>query len=251
MKRKDKKDKKDKRNDLIVITSKKNKRTQILITILLILVTISVTVNVCSLYYIYHKKHVKIVVKKEKVTEIPENIVFLGDSITDYYDLEKYYKDYYVVNSGVSGNIAKDILDDMEERVYKYNPSKVFLVIGTNDIQRNISDKEIVKNIETIIENIKKNRKDTKIYLESIYPINNTDNDKINNEVVGKRTNEEIRKVNQELKEYCDKEKITYIDMYKKLADDEGNLKIEYTKEGLHISDKGYELITDVIKDYI
>ncbi len=242
---------KDKRNDLIVITSKKNKRTQILITILLILVTISVTVNVCSLYYIYHKKHVKIVVKKEKVTEIPENIVFLGDSITDYYDLEKYYKDYYVVNSGVSGNIAKDILDDMEERVYKYNPSKVFLVIGTNDIQRNISDKEIVKNIETIIENIKKNRKDTKIYLESIYPINNTDNDKINNEVVGKRTNEEIRKVNQQLKEYCDKEKITYIDMYKKLADDEGNLKIEYTKEGLHISDKGYELITDVIKDYI
>ena len=54
------------------------------------------------------------------------NYLFLGDSITDFYDLDEYYKDLPVVNSGVSGNTTADILNDMKNRVYNYNPSKYF-----------------------------------------------------------------------------------------------------------------------------
>ena len=66
---------------------------------------------------------------------IPENIVFLGDSITYYYDLDKYYPDNNVVNSGICGDVSEDILNDMYNRVYKYNPSIVFLLIGTNQLE--------------------------------------------------------------------------------------------------------------------
>ena len=85
------------------------------------------------------------------------NYLFLGDSITDFYDLDKYYEGLPVVNSGISGNTTEDILSNMDSRVYNYNPSKVFLLIGTNDLLRDKSVEEITENIEIIVNNIRKN----------------------------------------------------------------------------------------------
>ena len=68
------------------------------------------------------------------------NYLFLGDSITDYYDLDKYYEGYKVVNSGISGNQTSDILDDLKKRAYVYNPSTIFLLIGTGNIISYISN---------------------------------------------------------------------------------------------------------------
>ena len=62
-----------------------------------------------------------------------ENIVFLGDSITEYYPIDEIYGDLPIVKSGVSGYQTKDILSRMDKMVYSYNPTKIFLLIGTND----------------------------------------------------------------------------------------------------------------------
>ena len=80
----------------------------------------------------------------ERLEDDYTNYLFLGDSITDFYDLDKYYEGLPVVNSGISGNTTEDILNDMKNRVYNYNPSKVFLLIGTNDLIHDISVDEIV-----------------------------------------------------------------------------------------------------------
>ena len=190
--------------------------------------------------------------EETKIEEVvPENIVFLGDSITDFYDLDKYYEEYHVVNSGINGNETHDILGDMNGRIYQYNPSKVFILIGTNDLQRDKSIDEIVDNIKKIVEGIEDNRPQAQIYIESIYPINNTDAEKIDHNMVGKRTNEDIKEINDKLESYCKEKNITYIDLYNLLVDDEDNLKEEYTNEGLHISDEGYEVITEKIKEYL
>lgn len=219
--------------------------------VILVLLVISLIGNIFMVYHFstFNHKEVKKVIEKKEI--VGENILFLGDSITEYYDLDKYYSDFRVVNSGISGNAASDILEDMKKRVYNYNPSKVFLLIGTNDIEYQVEDEKIIKNIEKIIEKIKNNRPNAKIYLESIYPINNTDSDKIDHGMVGRRTNDKIRKINKELKAYCKSHDVTYIDVYKELADSDGNIKLEYTKEGLHLSDKGYEVVTKVIKEYL
>ena len=50
---------------------------------------------------------------------------------------------------------------------------------------------------------------------------------------------------------YCSKNNITYIDIYNELRDEDGNLKLEYTKEGLHMSDDGYKIITKKLKKYV
>ena len=54
-----------------------------------------------------------------------------------------------------------------------------------------------------------------------------------------------------ELKKYCNDKNCTYLDMYSLLEDKDGNLKLEYTREGLHMSDKGYEVITKELKKYM
>ena len=173
--------------------------------------------------------------------------MFLGDSITDYYDLDKYYKGLPVVNSGISGNTTNDILNDMKARVYNYNPSKVFLLIGTNDLVHDISVDDIVSNIEKIISDIKDNRLQAEIYVESVYPVN----DNLDEEMVDVRNNNDIKDINKKIKKYCDDNDYIYINIYDKLLDDDGNFSEEYTDDGLHPNDNGYEVITEEVKKFL
>lgn len=190
---------------------------------------------------------------KEESTKKGENYVFLGDSITDWYPISEFFSDKTpIINSGFAGDKTKDLLEDMDETVYRYNPTKVFIQIGTNDLNCDDSNGDIAyDNIVKMIGNIKKNRPYAEIYLESIYPVNQTDNEKINKNTTGKRTNEDIMKVNSKLKEYCEKNDVIYVDIYNALLDEEGNLKLEYTDDGLHLSTEGYSVVSKELKKYI
>lgn len=178
-----------------------------------------------------------------------DNFLFLGDSITELYPLEEYYDNLPVVNSGISGNKTTDILDDMKTRVYQYNPTKVFLLIGTNDL--NSTDEDIVDvtfdNIKEIINEIKENRSNATIYVESVYPVNSV----IENNVVTNRTNKKVKELNKKLSNYCDEESCEYINLYDDLIDEEGNLKTEYTEDGLHLNSLGYVVITRELLPYL
>ena len=190
----------------------------------------------------------KVITKKEEVVVMDDNYLFLGDSITEQYDLDEYYNDLPVVNSGISGNQTKTILDNLKERAYQYNPSKVFLLIGTNDIQAGVKEEEIIQNIEDILSGLKKNRPYAELYLEAIYPVDEGSSG------AQDRTNKEIQSINASLEDYCKKNDITFIDMYDLLLDpesDKDRLFEDYSKDGLHISDEGYEVITEKIMKYI
>lgn len=214
---------------------------------------ISIILFLMTLLFIYiHITYEPKYIEKEKIVK-QETILFLGDSITQMYELNNYYSDkYFVINSGISGNITNDILDNMDKRVYQYKPKKVFILIGTNDFGlRKNSDDELIQNIDSIIKAIKDKFPECKIYLESIYPINDTDDSKIDHSMVGIRTNDKIINLNKRFKDLAKDDSITYIDVYSKLIDDEGNLKLEYTRDGLHISDAGYKIITKVLSEYL
>lgn len=184
-------------------------------------------------------------------TSIEDNFVFLGDSITAYYPTNELYNDLPVINSGVASYTTTDILNNLDEMVMVYNPTKVFILIGTNDIKYNKTSDEIVENIKEIVTRILAEQPNTKIYIESIYPINNTDDEKINHIKVDIRTNEMIQEINKKIEKYCLKNNYTYIDMYSELIDKDGNLDIRYTTEGLHISNLGYLKITKVLYKYL
>lgn len=231
-----------------------NKSKAWIAIVLLIIVCLSLIGFIAYHYLFFDHDKVKVVTKREEVVEkvIDDNYLFLGDSITEQYDIKKYFEDYPVVNSGVSGDVAGSIVKDMKKRVYDYNPSKIFLLVGINDLRKGKDNNEIVSDIKEIVKLIKDNRPYSEIYLESIYPINKTDDDKVSDSVRDiEFDNEKIIEVNDLLKEMAKEEKINYIDLYNKLVDDDGNLNISYTKDGLHISDDGYKVITDELMKYI
>lgn len=198
-------------------------------------------------YITFDHNKVRVETKTRKVVTVSPNYLFLGDSITDFYDLEKYFPDDPVVNSGVGGNTTDDILEDMQQRVYQYNPSKVFLLIGTNDLQDGKTPDEIFENIKRIVEGIQENRPEAKIYLESIYPVNRN----FENSGAQDRHNEDIKEINKKIEEYCMEEDLTYIDLYSVLEDESGDLRAEYTNEGLHLSEEGYDIVTETLKKYL
>lgn len=186
-----------------------------------------------------HEIKEKIIVKEKIVEKMDTNYVFLGDSITEQYDLKKHFKQQNIINSGHSGNIAKDIVNNMQKRVYDYNPSHVFLLIGANDVLRDIPQNEIIDNIKTIIKGLQKNRPLASLHVESIYPTGN------------KEKNEVIIKINKEIEKFCKEENIYYIDIYKDLVDKDNILDKKYSEDGLHINDDGYRIITKRLNKYI
>ncbi len=184
----------------------------------------------------------------ERYTYNKESIVFLGDSITSRYDLDKYFPNYNVYNSGIAGNMTKDILENMENRIFTYNPTKVFILIGTNDLVYSGLDNDGIKNnIEEIINKIYEKNNNTKIYLESIYPINTS----LNKEIVEIRTNDNIKDLNNKIEKMCDNNKCTYINMYDDLTDKNGNMKRIYTVDGLHLNKIGYKVVTNKLIKYL
>lgn len=182
--------------------------------------------------------------KEEKKTE---NIVFLGDSITEIYPLEDIFGKVPIVKSGISGYRTKDILEQLRKMVYQYNPSKVILLIGTNDYLDDSTPDEVASNIKEIVQEIHKHRKNTEIYIESIYPINKN----LKKEMVANRDNDKIIETNKKIKDICKEKNLTYIDMYNELIDEDGNFSKKYTYDGLHPNTLGYARISQVLSQYI
>ena len=212
--------------------------SKIIIIILSVLLLISLVINI----YLF--------IIKKNINLLDENIVFFGDSITSGYKIEEFYPKNNVINSGTSGDTTENLLERMED-VYKYNPSKVFILIGINDLNRGKSIDEILDNIQRIVNNIKTNRKYTNIYIESVYPINrNVFEDKdysFNNDI----SNDTIKELNDRLSNLCKENSIQYVDVYNNLIDSEGNLKEDYTREGLHLTDLGYFKVTSSLSKYV
>lgn len=186
----------------------------------------------------------KIKLAREKEKFEIENLL-LGDSITFYYNTHRYFKKIPVQKSAVSGYTSEDIINNFNSMVTSYNPKNVILLIGTNDIERGYSNQKILDNIKTIVEKVKKHP--ASIMIQSIYPVN--ESEEYSPGV--RRNNRRIKTLNAQIKKYCDKEKIPYIDVYPSLIDKSDNLKKEYTSDGLHVSDKAYEKITSIIEKYL
>lgn len=230
---------------------------QIVLLFLFIFLLLIISILAIILFIGYLKfMRVSKVDKKEYYEELnneidKDSIVFLGDSLTEFYRLEEFFRGYNIYNRGIAGDTTDGVLDRLQTNVIKMDPSKVFLQIGTNDLNEKKMEKEnIITNIELILTTLRDNLPNTKLYLISLYPVNL----KVllcSPMLVGKRRNSTIKEINDELKEFAKNNDIPFIDIYPHLLDEDENLKKEYTVEGLHISLEGYKVITNILKQYV
>jgi len=173
-------------------------------------------------------------------------IIFLGNSITDGCNWSELLDDQRVINRGISGDIVEGILDRLDE-VLESKPLKVFLMIGINDLGTGRSARYVKNNIITILERIKKESPETGIYLHSILPVNpdfgmfKTHTEKTN----------DIIKINKQLNKYCNNNSIKYIDLHSSFKTNKNYLNPDYSNDGLHLIGEGYLLWKSLILEYV
>lgn len=181
-------------------------------------------------YYYDQKLSMFELMPKQKNT-----IIWVGDSITDMGEWNELFPKYNTLNRGVSSDITFAVLNRLYE-IIRHKPKKVFIMIGTNDISRNIPDEVIVNNYRRMIDSFQLQTPTTKIYIQSVLPTNNNFSLFKNHQ----NKNDHIFYVNRELKKICAEKKITYVNLYDAFLIEEGRMNPKYTNDGLHLTGEGF-----------
>ena len=177
-------------------------------------------------------------------------VVFLGDSITDFWHLNEYFPDRDFVNRGISGQITGQMLGRMESDVIRLQPVAVLVLGGTNDIARGVPLAAIEDNLAMIAELASFYK--IKVLFASVLPVSDYHKDADPNyERTKTRPLATIRALNDWLKSYCAKRNLVYLDYYSKLVDGSGLLKTDLADDGLHPNSAGYRLMAPVALDAI
>lgn len=180
--------------------------------------------------------------KKEAV--VPGKVVFLGNSITEGGKWKLLLKDSTIINRGIAGDNTFGVLARLDE-VIKLKPSSLFVLIGTNDLSKKIPDEAVIENIFTLVSKVKAGSPKTKIFIQSILPVNETVErfpQQFNNSM-------HINTINDQLARYATRMRYTYVDLYGKFIDNQGKLEAKYTFDGLHLNAMGYQRWVDILKE--
>lgn len=177
--------------------------------------------------------------KAEPITK--KDFVFLGNSITAGTNWAKLLNLPQAKNRGISGDITFGVLDRLQE-IIDGKPAKIFILIGINDISRDIPDSVIVNNYKKMIARIRKGSKKTQIYFNTLLPVNSSF-EKFKKHY-GK--DQHILYVNEQIKSLSAKN-VTVIDLYPVFLDKDNHLKAELTKDGLHLIPEGYRVWSDFL----
>lgn len=165
-------------------------------------------------------------------------VVMLGDSFIDNAEWEALFPSKLIVDQGIGGDTTDGVLDRLNLS-YEINASKIFIMIGINDLINGKDTDEVINNYEIILNELVENN--IKIYIQSTLLLG-PHNKEINSKVI---------LLNSFLEEYAvTNELITYIDLNASLSN-RTFLIDEYTNDGKTLNGKGYKIWRDIISPYI
>ena len=174
-----------------------------------------------------------------QISVIEPDIIFIGDSIIEYYPLQELLgTSKAIVNRGIRGYQTGLLLDNLDAHLYGDAVDQIVLLIGTNDIGKDIPMNEALNNLESVIQTISRDYPLSQIKLVSILPVNEGEDFR---QTVYIRTNEKIKMWNQAYQDLATSYmQVEYIPVFDSLLDEAGQLKPTYTTDGLHLSVSGY-----------
>lgn len=178
----------------------------------------------------------------ESMPNTKNEIILLGDSLTNCANWEEIFPGLNVKNRGISGDTTFGVLDRMDE-VTSSKPKKVFILIGINDISQGVTKETILKNYFEIISKIQKDSPKTQIFVQSLLPTNDAFTQFKNHQ--GKM--DKIVEVNKELKVLAQIKNTTYVDLFSEFLDEQGKMNVKYTNDGLHLLGSGYQLWAGIL----
>ncbi|RSK14797.1 GDSL-like Lipase/Acylhydrolase [Streptococcus oralis] len=199
------------------------------------------------------KEQAKIQTKYRELNQISllePDMIFIGDSIVEYYPLQELLGTAKtIVNRGIRGYQTRLLLENLDAHLYGDAVDQIVLLIGTNDIGKDIPMNEALDNLEGVIQSIARDYPLSQIKLLSILPVNEGEEYK---QTVYIRTNEKIREWNQAYEALASAYmQVDFVPIYDSLTDSKGQLQSAYTTDGLHLSVAGYQALSDALKTYL
>ena len=172
-----------------------------------------------------------------------ERVVFMGDSITDFWRnpegayagkpvLDKYFGQWKVANFGIAGDTTQGVLYRLKDgEGTGFSPKAVMLMIGTNNTGRNTAA-EIAEGIGAVVLELQRNFPDAKILLLGVFPRGRA----------ADPARVTIAEINKTIAKLHDGSRVHYLDIGKAFLDADGNISTDVMSDGLHPTTKGYEI---------
>ncbi len=166
---------------------------------------------------------------------VPGRVVFLGDSITEGGDWNEFFPELRTLNRGIGGDSVAGVRGRLASALHQ--PLAVSLLIGTNDLHGLGNTREIdgiAEQFRDLVTSIKVTVPNVPLYVNSITP----------------RTKSWVTKIEALNRQYASisaEAGATYIDLWPALADGEGALRKEFTRDHLHLTEPGYQAWVEVL----
>lgn len=190
----------------------------------------------------------KYALENKNLTPVSKSVVFMGDSITEFWKVNDgtFFSENPFLDRGISGQTTPQMLLRFRQDVIDLKPSIVVVLAGINDIAENtgpISIEQIMGNIISMTELAKANK--IKVVLCSVLPANKFYwNQKM-------QPADKVIALNEMIKAYATKNKISYVDYYSAMVDDTKGLQVKYGEDGVHPNLDGYKVMKKIILPFL
>ena len=181
------------------------------------------------------KQEAKITAQKK-----PQRLTILaGDSLSLWFPPELLPEDRTWLNQGISGEVTNGLLQrlDFFDRT---QPDMILVMVGINDLIRGLGDQEILDNYQQIVSYLRQKHPHAEIVVQSILPHAVEGITWEGKEKLLAVPNPRIRKLNEELNQIATEKGARYLNLHPLFTDKQGNLRANFTSDGLHLSPPGY-----------
>ena len=179
-----------------------------------------------------------------------KRVVFIGDSITDLWELGRFFPGKPYVNRGIGGQVTAQMVLRFQQDVVALKPAAVVILAGINDLHGALqreSDEGIEANWTAMADMAEAHR--IKVVFASITPVNNyTDNARF---MLADRDPQRIRRLNAWLADFCRRRGYSFADYHAAMVDRQGLLRADLTRDGLHPVAEGYSLMASVVEPVV
>jgi lysophospholipase L1-like esterase len=161
-------------------------------------------------------------------------VLFLGDSLTQAGHWADYFPELQVVNAGRAGDTTADVYDRLGE-VVERKPSIVVVMVGTNDFGLRATVEQVVRGTENILFTLHRELPSTRVIVVSVLPRE-------------RERSEWIHQVNIHVRQFAPTVKATYLDLWPVFAEEDGELKHQFSPDRMHLNDAGYAAWADHLR---
>lgn len=209
--------------------------------VILFLLFVVITASSQSKYSNYYYQRASLF---ELLPITSNDIVFVGNSITNGAEWSELFQNSDIKNRGISGDTAQGVLDRLSA-IINGHPKKIFLMIGVNDLIKGVTPDAVAIIMQKIIQEIKFVSPKTEIYIQSVLPSNRN----LSIEVLAQGG---IKGLNDLIMKIAEEQNVVYIDLFSHFrCEYSDSINPHYSNDGLHLIGKGYMLWKQIVMPHV